>query len=131
MNKNDPRIQEELELCDQRIAELEEYIAMAEALERLHENEDFKKVILEGYFEKEAKRLFGLLVDAQPIKRESMENIIEMLNSIRHLKQFHRNIILNNAIAKENLEYEKEYRKKVKAGEVDLDGETEAIGGGA
>jgi len=131
MNKNDPRIQEELELCDKRIAELEEYVSMAEALERLHENEDFKKVILEGYFEKEAKRLFGLLVDAQPIKRESMENIIEMLNSIRHLKQFHRNVILNNAIAKENLEYEKEYRKKVKAGEVDLDGETEAIGGGA
>ena len=40
-------------------------IAKGEALERLFKNPDFKKIIMEDYFEKEPARLVGLLTDSE------------------------------------------------------------------
>ena len=39
-------------------------IALAEGIEKLYSNAQFKKVILKGYFEEEAVRLVALLADS-------------------------------------------------------------------
>jgi organic radical activating enzyme len=110
---NVSNLKEQLKEIDDRIAELEKDIELGKALERLHENEDFKKVILEGYLEDEAERLFELMTTPMKFKREIMENIQEKLGSIRNLKEFFAVKLQNAGFAKDQIEEEKEYRKDV------------------
>jgi len=51
-------------------------------------NEDFNAVILDGYLEKESKRLFGILVEPSALKRDVIENIQDKLTAIRNIKQY-------------------------------------------
>ena len=106
---------EELKQIDKRIEELKENIALGEALERLHENEDFKKVILDGYFEKESKRIFGLLTTPTHLKRDIIENLNDKLGAIRIVKQYFGTVLINAQMAPEQIEEEEEYRKEVTA----------------
>ena len=106
-------LKEQLKEIDDRIAELEKDIEIGKALERLHENEDFQKVILDGYLEDEAKRLFELMTTPMKFKREIMENIQEKLSSIRNLKEYFAVKLQNAGFAQEQIEEEKEYRKDV------------------
>ena len=106
----DANLKEDLEAIDKRIEELKEEIALAEALERLHENEDFKKVILDAYFEKEAKRLFELLTEPTSLKREQLENITDMLATIRYFKGYFKTILINAHMAPDQIQENDDYR---------------------
>ena len=62
------------------IERAKEHVATKDAVERLTRNRDFKKVILEGYFEQEAIRLVHLKADPEfqtPEKQAELHN--EML----------------------------------------------------
>jgi len=106
-------LREQLQEIDDRINELENDVAMGEALERLKENEDFKKLILEGYFDKEATRIMGVLTEPLKFKREVMENLQDKMASIRNLKEFLQIKEQNARFAREQIEEEKQYRKDV------------------
>ena len=108
-------LKEQLEAIDNRIKELEDSIQLAKDLNELHEDERFKRVILDGYFEEEAKRLFSVLVTPSTLKRDVVQNIQDKLSSIRNLKQFFGVVLQNANMAPELIEEEKAYRKEVTA----------------
>ena len=60
------------------------------AMERLRSNRDFKKVIVEGYFEKEAVRLVHLKADPNMQDADSQVSILKQMDAIGSLKQYFR-----------------------------------------
>jgi len=72
-------------------AAIERYKAdmkMGEALERLKKNEDFQNIILNGYMEVEAEKLFNILIDPSGASPYSEETIKLKLAAISHLRSF-------------------------------------------
>ena len=117
---------QELADIDARIALLKENLSMANDLESLHEDPRFQKVILGGYFDKEAERIFGLLVDpTHHLKRDVMETLMDKLTAIRSVKQYFGMIMTNGAMASEQIEEEEEFRKQFNAQESIIDVEVE------
>ena len=108
-------LKEKLKEIDDRIAELNGHIELAKAVEALEQEPMFQKVILEGYLEKEAERLFGVLVEPSSLKRDVIENIQDKLSSIRNLKQYFGVIGQNATMAPEQIAEEEAYRKEVTA----------------
>lgn len=76
----DTQIQE-IELS---IEEAKAQVALADALQRLHKNPDFKLVILDGYFRDEAARMVGLLADPN-MQDERMQAAVN--NSLRSISE--------------------------------------------
>lgn len=81
-------LREELEAIDNSIEEQKAILELAEAIKRLEDNEDYKKVVTGAYLDEEAKRLCEVLVEPNPLKRDQLENIMEMTSAIRHFKTF-------------------------------------------
>jgi hypothetical protein len=106
---------DELAQIDERIVELNKKIELHKALERLHENEDFKLVVMDGYFTKESERIFEMLTIPSNLKRDQLENLMEMMSSIRYFKGYFKTLILEAAMAPEEIKGEQEYRKEVTA----------------
>ncbi len=113
--KKTSNLTKQLELIDQRVGQLNEKIELAKVVERLEENEDFKTLIIDGYLEKEAERLFGVLVEPSSLKRDVLENIQDKLAAIRSLKQYFGVIGQNAHMAPSEIEEEEKYRKEVTA----------------
>ena len=119
-------LKQELAEIDGRIEELKEKIELGKALEELHEDERFKKVVLEGYFDEEAKRLFGLLTTPTSLKRDQLENVMDKLSAIRNFKGYFKEILLQAGMAPSQIEEEEAYRQQVTA-DASI---TKSIGGG-
>lgn len=81
-------LQETLKSIDSYIAEKQEAIKRGEALERLKSNPDFQAVIVEGYIETEAKKLFDILTDPTGASPYSAETIQLKLEAISHFKSY-------------------------------------------
>ena len=68
-------------------------VEMYEALSRLHDNPDFQKVILEGYFKNEPVRITSLLA-TDYVRREGVRPVLmERLVAISALEEFFQIII--------------------------------------
>ena len=117
---------EELQKIENRIAELKKDVELGEALNALHvDNDNFKKVILEGYFEKEEERLTGLLFNPTKLKRDQMENVMDKATGIRSFKLYFQTLLINASMAPEQIEEEENYRTQL----IDKGFEVEAIDG--
>lgn len=82
------RVETELEYADRT-----HNIQMFEALDRLHSNEDFQKVILEGYFQNEPVRITGLLA-TDYIRNSGMRPVLmEQLVAISNLQDYFKTIV--------------------------------------
>ena len=108
-------VKEELKQIDEDIAYKQSQVDLAADIESLHKDERFKRVILEGYLEVEAERIFALLTTPMGWKRELNENLMDKLGSIRDIKEFF-GVKLREAIMlpDEIIELE-QYRKEVTA----------------
>ena len=93
------------------IREARKFIELDESLERLSSNRDFRKLIKEGYFEKEAIRLVGLKADPSMQTPERQATIIVAIDGIGRLQEFFRGIKFNADQA----------RKAIAAGEEQLE----------
>ena len=102
-----------LKEVDDRLDELKARITLADDVRELEQNPAFQRVILKGYLDNEAERLFGVLVEPSTLKRDVMENIQDKLSAIRNLKQFFGVIGQNATMAPEQIEEEEAYRKEV------------------
>lgn len=68
-------------------------VTMYEALRRLHDNPDFQKVILEGYFKDEPIRITSLLA-TDYVRREGVRPVLmEKLVAISSLEDYFQTII--------------------------------------
>ena len=115
---------EEIQLRKEKIAEIDASILeqkakieFAEAITRLKSNPDYQLVIEQGYFEKEGERLTKNLLEPTYLKRDQIENIIEMTNAIRHTKTF---LVFKESDALgavQNIEELEEYRTSINSEE--------------
>ena len=76
---------QEIELS---IKQASEHVEFGNAVERLRSNRDFKKVITEGYFEKEAVRLVHLKADVSMQSPAMQADIVKQMDGIGALNQF-------------------------------------------
>ena len=82
------------------------WVEQAQALERLENNEDFKKVILEGYFKDVALNQVSLLAN-EAIKRQGKRtDLMELLVAISTLQDHFHTIKNLGALAEDDLEQE-------------------------
>lgn len=108
-------LEEALSEIDDSIVEHEAKVKVAEAIARLKANPDYQLVIEEGYLETEAKRLFDNIVAITPLKRDQLENIVDMMNAIRHFKTFIAFKVDDGRYAVDQIEKLHEYRSQVTA----------------
>jgi hypothetical protein len=81
-------LQLELTAIDNYIAKRKQHIKRGEQLKELLDNEAFKAVILEGYFEEESRKLFKSLTDPSGVKIYSDDEVRLLLKSINHFKGY-------------------------------------------
>ena len=108
---------DELAEIDKSILEQKSKIEFAEAIKRLKLNPDYQLVIEQGYFEKEGERLTKNLLEPTYLKRDQIENIIDMTNAIRHAKTF---LIFKESDAlgaDQNIEELEDYRTSINSEE--------------
>lgn len=108
-------LQDKLAEIDATIDELHKQIQFGEAIESLEANPDYQLVISLGYLEAEAARITGLIVGDDPLRRETMENIIEAGLSIRNLKQYIKYRKMDAKHAPAQIEENLSFRKQVTA----------------
>jgi hypothetical protein len=97
--------EQQIEQINITLEEAKENIAMRDALLRLTENKDFKKVIDTGFFEKEAARLVWLKSD--PATYDKEESILKQIDAVGGLRQYFRKILnLGNLAEKAIIESE-------------------------
>jgi hypothetical protein len=80
--------QEQIQAIEANIREAKKFVEQGEALERLRTNRDFKKVISEGYFEREAIRLVHLKADPNMQSPEMQKSIVAQMDAIGSLDQY-------------------------------------------
>ena len=78
----------DLEQIDSVIEDNKKKIEKGKALDRLMKNPDFKEIILDGYFETEAKKLFHILTDPTGATPYTEETIRMKLASISDFKGY-------------------------------------------
>ena len=114
-------LNETLQAIDADIAEKRQAIKRGEALQRLMKNQDFIDVILNGYIEEEARKLFAILTDPTGGSHYSAEKIRLMLEAIRHFKgyvgtdAYKGTVMIEAERAPLNIAGEEDYRKQVTA----------------
>ena len=77
-----------LQEIESSIKQASEFVDFGNAIERLRSNRDFKKVIMEGYFEKEAIRLVHLKADSAMQSNLNQTDIVKQMDAIGALNQF-------------------------------------------
>lgn len=77
-----------LEAIDRSIKQSQATIELGNALNRLRSNKDFKKIIVEGYFEKEAIRLVHLKADPSMQSAASQHSITQQMDAIGSFSQY-------------------------------------------
>lgn len=90
-----------IETIELSIDHSKQLISRKASLEKLIKNREFKTIILEGYFEKEAQRLVMLKSDPNMQSDESQKEIIKHIDSIGLLRQYFNGIrVLGNQAEK-------------------------------
>ena len=77
---------------EEDIGKAQKIIEMGNALGRLLNDRDFKKVVMHGYFENEAVRLVHLKADPNQQSAEAQDSIVKQMDSIGNLNRYFRNI---------------------------------------
>lgn len=68
------------------------WLELNEALDRLYNNDDFKKVIIDGYFQKKAVEGVSLLATDYVIQNNQRGSVMEELVAISNLQDYFRTI---------------------------------------
>jgi len=114
-------LNETLEAIDAVIAKKKAAIKRGERLARLMKNEDFIDVILDGYIETEARKLFTILTNPSGESPYSPEEIQLKLEAISHFKgyvgteDYLGTVMMEAKKAPLEIAREEDYRKQVTA----------------
>lgn len=98
-------VEQNLHEIEVHVDELKRIVEQAEALQRLHDNADFKAVILSGYFEKESQRSVMLKSDINFQGAENQKQIDDIITGIGMLGQyFHKIFTLGEQASRDLME---------------------------
>lgn len=78
----------DIQAIEANIKQAKELAEFGTVLARLRNSKDYKKIIVEGYFEKEAVRLVHLKSDPNMQSAASQESIIKQMDAIGALNQY-------------------------------------------
>ena len=114
-----------LNQAEQQLQELEitledaqNRLSMAEALQRLHNNPDFMKVILDGYFAKEAQRVVMARADVNFHSEENLKQNMDVITGIGQLGAFfHKTFVFGESAARA-IEADKQTKEEILAEEL-------------
>ena len=81
-------IDEQIEVIDKDLEVLVWNIKRGEALDKLMQMEEFHLVMVEGYLEIEAKRVFNLLTHPLTVKPDDKNNYLSQLDTIKNLSRY-------------------------------------------
>lgn len=104
---------EQLENIELSIEQAKRSIGEMTTLQKLTKNEDFKKVILEGYFEKEASRLVLLRAEPSMSDAESRAIIDDQITAIGFLRQHFTTIMQFGRMAERALADDEATREEI------------------
>lgn len=96
--------QDQIAEIELNITEAKKFVAEGKSLERLLSNRDFKKIVLEGYFEKEAVRLVHLKADHNMQSDDDQASILSQIDAIGNLTHYFRAIRHNANMAEKAIE---------------------------
>ena len=88
MSETTLTIDEQIEIIDKDLEVLDWNIKRGEALDKLMQMEEFHLVMIEGYLEIEAKRVFNLLTHPLTIKPDDKNNYLSQLDTIKNLSRY-------------------------------------------
>ena len=88
MSENTLNIDEQIEIIDKDLEVLDWNIKRGEALDKLMQMEEFHLVMVEGYLEIEAKRVFNLLTHPLTVKPDDKNNYLSQLDTIKNLSRY-------------------------------------------
>lgn len=95
---------ETISAIERNIEKAKVVLDFSAALERLRGNRDFKKVVLEGYFEQEAIRLVHLKSDPNMQAPAIKQSIESQIDAIGQLSQFFSTVLQKAAMAGRQIE---------------------------
>lgn len=100
-------LNEQIQHVELSIEEAQRIVAFGEAIQRLEANKDFQKVIFDGYFTEEAKRLVFLSADDN-LCPESQNAVWAGIRSIGELRSYLKNAKALGEFARKEIEDHKE-----------------------
>lgn len=106
-------IESQVQQLENNIRESKKLVDMGEALDRLMSNRDFKKVILEGFFEKEAIRLVHLKGDINMQSAESQKSILTQIDAIATLNHYFQTVRFKAGMASKAIVSDEETRDEL------------------
>ena len=106
-------IEQNLQQVEISVEEAKETVALAEALQRLHDNADFKTVILTGYFEKESQRSVMLKSDINFQGEENQRQLADIITGIGMLGQYFHKIFTLGEQAHQGLVADEKTREEL------------------
>lgn len=81
-------IDKQIEEIDKNLEVLEWNIARGEALDKMLSDENFRLLMIEGYLEIEANRVFGLLTHPLTIKPDDKDSYLSQLETIKNVSRY-------------------------------------------
>lgn len=102
---------------EQSIRESVKEVEFAEALQRLQNNRDFKRVVLDGYLTQEAVRLVHLMSDPAVQDPATQQSIHLQLRAVGELNAFFQRVVAQAGIARKNIAYSEQAREELIQGE--------------
>ena len=102
-----------VQAIEANIREAKKIVEVGESLERLRSNRDFKKVISEGYFEKEAIRLVHLKADPGMQSPEMQKSIVAQMDAIGSLSMYFNTVFAQASIAKKAIISDEQTRDEI------------------
>lgn len=100
---------------ESNIKQSQKIVEMGSSLERLQNNQDFKRVIMEGYFKQEAIRLVHLRSQASMQTAAMQESINKQIDSIGALSQYFQVIFHQASLASKAIASDEETRDEILA----------------
>jgi hypothetical protein len=103
---------QEIELS---IKEAQKIVDLGAAVQRLASSRDFKKVVMEMYFEKEAVRLVHLKANPAMQDKERQEAIVKEMDAIGSFYQFLRTLEIQAEMARRAIDDGESLREEILA----------------
>ena len=105
----------ELQQLESNIKLAQKIVDMGDALDRLRNNRDFKKVIGEGYFEQEAIRLVHLMSDGNMQSPEIQQSIHKQMIAVGMFREFLETLTTRANMARRAVEVDEATRDEILA----------------
>ena len=102
-----------IQAIEDNIKQAQKIVEVGEALERLKANRDFKKVVIEGYFEQEAIRLVHLKSDPSFQTPDMQKSINAQIDAIGAVSQYFSTVVQKASIARKAIASDEETRDEI------------------